>query len=254
MKPIVFLLVVASLAFAQKPVPKKNRQVLLDFRVDRKVAPATIPAATQRYVLSKLFRRYLTDQNRCNAQFDASGDSDPLAAARKAGQIVPSIFDSARGSFTAAGQSQTVYVISVSECNASHADNFGTKRIAIFSGQQLIAEFDVDFYESIARKTDLNGDGVDELLMTRGYMGQGTLTEQAALLSFQNGRLNVIDDFGVVLENSCASGFQGSSAQASALYIAGAAAGQMPKFTRDNYAATCRNPNRWRYVSSGKMQ
>jgi hypothetical protein len=252
MKPILFLLVVASLAFAQKTTPKK---VLLDFRLNRNVAPATIPAATQKYVLSKVFRRYLTDQNRCNAQFDASGDADPLAAARKAGQIVPSIFDTATGSFTAAGQSQTLYVISVSECNASHADNFGTKRVAIFAGQQLIAEFDVDFYQSIARKTDLDGDGIDELLMTHGYTGQGTVTESAALLSFQNGRLRTVDDFGVVLEDSCASGFQGSSARASVLYMSDTLVpAQMPKFTRGNYMATCRNPNRWRFVSSGKMQ
>ena len=254
MKPILFLLVVASLAFAQKPAPKKNRQVLLDFRVNRNVAPATIPATTQRYVLSKVFRRYLTDENRCNAQFDARGDADRLAAARKAGQIVPSIFDSAKGSFTAAGQTQTLYVISVSECNATHADNFGTKRVAIFAGQQLIAEFDVNFYASIARKTDLDGDGIDELLMTHGYTGQGTLTESAALLSFQNGRLRVIEDFEVILEDSCASGFQGSSARASVLYISDAVPAQMPKFTRDNYAATCRNPNRWRFISNGKMQ
>jgi hypothetical protein len=254
MKPLVFILVMVSLAFAQKAAPNKNRQVLLDFRVNRNVAPATIPAATQRYVLSKVFRRYLADENRCNAQFDASGDADPLAAARKAGQIVPSIFDSAKGSFTAAGQSQTLYVISVSECNASHADNFGTKRVAIFAGQQLVAEFDVNFYQSIVRKTDLNGDGIEELLMTHGYTGQGTVTESAALLSFQNGRLQVINDFEVVLEDSCASGSQGSSARASVLYMSDAVPAQMPKFTRDNYVATCRNPNRWRFVSSGKMQ
>ena len=135
MKPILFLLVVASLAFAQKIPPKK---VLLDFRMNRNVAPARIPATTQKYVLSKVFRRYLTDQNKCNAQFDASGDADPLAAARKAGQIVPSISDTATGSFTAAGQSQTLYVISVSECNASHADNFGTKRVAILQASNSL--------------------------------------------------------------------------------------------------------------------
>lgn len=254
MKTILFLLVVASVAFAQKPAPNKNRQVLLDFRVNRNVAPAKIPAATQRYVLSKVFRRYLTDENRCNAQFDASGDADRLAAARKAGQIVPAIFESATGSFTAAGQSQTLYVISVSECNASHAENFGTKRVAIFAGQQLIAEFDANFYENIVRKTDLNGDGIDELLMTHGYTGQGTVTESAALLSFQNGRLQVIEDFETVLEDSCASGFQGSSSRASVLYLSDAVPGQMPKFTRGNYTATCRNPNRWRFVSNGKLQ
>lgn len=253
MKTIVFLLVVASLAFAQKPAPKKNRQVLLDFRVQRNVAPAKIPAATQRFVLSKVFRRYLNDQNRCNAQFDARGDADPLAAARKAGQIVPSIFDTAKGSFTAAGQSQTLYVISVSECNASHADNFGTKRVAIFAGQQLIAEFDVDFYESIARKTDLNGDGIDELLMTRGYMGQGELTESAALLSFQNGRLQVVHDFSSVLQDTCASLRPGSYSKASVLYFSDAVPATMPKLSVETYQAGCNRTKRWRLISRGPL-
>src|ERR1041385_2588435 len=152
-----------------------------------------------------MFRRYLTDENRCNEQFDASDGADRLAAARKAGQIVPSIVDISHGSFTAAGQSQTAYLISVIECNASHAENFGTKRMAIFSGQQLVADVDVDFKNSIVGKTDLNSDGIDELLLTVGDMHQGELVELAALVSFQNGRYRVIHDFGTVTDDDCAS-------------------------------------------------
>ena len=137
MKTIFLLLALVSCAAAQTSTLQKDRQVLLDFRVDRKIPEVRIPAATQRSVLSKVFRRYLTDSNRCNAEFDTSKGTDPLAEARKAGQIVPSIADMATGSFTAAGQTQTLYVISVSECNASHADNFGTKRVAIFSGSTI---------------------------------------------------------------------------------------------------------------------
>ncbi|HKG98510.1 MAG TPA: hypothetical protein VKA97_11870, partial [Pyrinomonadaceae bacterium] len=202
---IIFLLLVASLTVAQKPALQKDRQVLFDFRKETTTAPTNIPAATQRTVLSKLFRRYLTDVSKCNSDFAGSDGSDPLAAARKAGQIVPTIADMATGSFTAAGQSQTLYVISVSECNASHADMFGTKRVAIFSGQQLVADVDVDFKESIERKTDLNSDGIDELLMSTSDMHQGNVDEVAALLSFQNGRLRVIHDFGPVIEDTCAS-------------------------------------------------
>jgi hypothetical protein len=253
MKTILLLLMTVSLTAAQKPVIQKNRQVLLDFRAERKAAPSAIPAATQKNVLSKVFRKYLTDDSKCNSQFIASDGADPLAAARKAGQIVPSITDMATGSFTAAGQSQTLYVISVSECNASHADNYGTKRVAIFSGQQLIADLDVDFKNGIARKTDLNSDGIDELLMTSGDMGQGTLIEMAALLSFQNGRLRVIHEFGTVVEDSCASGIPGSSSKASVLYISDLMLGQMPKLSMDNYSASCRNTKRWRFVSTGKM-
>ena len=251
---ILSLLFVASLAMAQSPTLQKDRQILADFRVNRPAPSAKIPLATQRTVLSKVFRRYLTDENKCSSQFDASGGADPLAAARKAGQIVPSIVDVVNGSFTAVGQTQTAYLISVSECNASHADNFGTKRMAIFSGQQLIADVDVDFNSSIVRKTDLNSDGIDELLMSGGDMNQGEIVEIAALVTFQNGHFRVIHDFGTVYNDDCGAERPGSSAKASVLYISEVFPGRMPKLTMDNYASKCRAAKRWRFVSSGKMQ
>lgn len=251
MKTIILCLTLISLAVAQTPV-RKDRQVLFDFRHEDASSPPRITAATQRMVFSKVFRRYLTDANRCNSQGDA-GD-DYLAAARKAGQIVPSISDVATGSFTAPGQSQMLYVIDVGECNASHADNFGTKRVAIFSGQQLVADLDADFARNVIKKTDLNSDGVDELLMTSGDMAQGTLIEMATLVSFQNGRRHVIQDFGAVVEDSCASGFPGSSSDASVIYIADAAPGSMPKITQENYTSKCTKTKRWRLVSRGKKE
>lgn len=254
MKTLFLLLVMASLTLAQRPALQKDRQILLDFRSDTSMATAKISAATQRNVLTKVFRRYLTDESKCNSQFDASGSANPLEAARKAGQMVPSIADMATGSFTGAGKTETLYVIYVGECFASHADNFGTRRVAIFSGQQLVADLDVDFKSSIVRKTDLNSDGLDELLMTSGYTNQGTTTEMAALLGFQNGRLKVIHDYGVVVEDSCASGFPGSDSKASVLYISDIVPGNMPKLTMDNYASSCRKAKRWKFVSSGKMQ
>jgi hypothetical protein len=255
MKTIVFLLALVSCAAAQPPTMQKDREVLLDFRVDRKSSDIRISAATQRNVLSKVFRRYLTDSNRCNSELDTSKGTDPLAEARKAGQIVPSILDMATGSFTAAGQTQTLYVISVSECNASHADNFGTKRVAIFAGQQLLADVDTDFASNIVRKTDLNNDGINELLMTTGDMAQGTVTEMGTLVSFQNGRRRVIQDFGVVVEDSCASEVQGATSDASVLYISDAVPGNMPKLTQENYSSNCRGKvKRWRLVSRGKRQ
>ena len=102
-------------------------------------------------------------------------------------------------------------------------------------------------------KTDLNSDGINELLMTTGDMSQGTLTETAALVSFQNGRLNVIKDFGTVVEDSCASGFPGSAAKASVISISDVVPGQMPKIIQDNYSASCANSKRWKFVSTGQM-
>jgi hypothetical protein len=260
MKSILLILLLLGLIVtglvAQKrifPTPQKPKQVLFDFRVERTGAPPKIPFATQKTMLSKVFPKYLTDEAQCNPEFDASSSNDRLEAARNAGQIVPSIVDMATGSFTAPGKPETLYVISVSECNASHAENFGTKRVAIFSGEQLIADVDVDFKSSIVHKTDLNGDGIDELLMTSGDMNQGTLIEMAALVDFQNERFRVIEDFGTVIEDSCASGIPGSVSKASVLSFSDAAPGKMPKFRIDNYQANCRNPKRWRFLSTGKM-
>lgn len=251
MKLIIFLLIVVSLTAGQTP-QRQSRQILVDFRAnhDSSFKPKSVP---QRQILSKVFRKYLTDANQCKQGFPTDGP-DPLAAARKAGQMVPAITDMATGSFTAAGQTQTAYVIEVSECNASHADNFGTKRVAIFSGQQLIADVDADFMRNIVRNTDLNGDGINELLMTSGDMAQGTLIEMATLVSFQNGRRSVLQEFGTVVEDSCASGFPDSSSKASVLYIPAFAPGLMPKLIQENYVASCRNTKRWKFVSTGMMQ
>ena len=252
MKTIIFCLALLSLAVAQKPTLQKERQVLFDFRVADETKEPKIAPATQKMVLTKVFRRYLTDANKCNFQGDAG--EDYLAAARKAGQMVPWIADVQTGSFTAPGQTQTLYVIDVSECNASHADNFGTKRVAIFSGQQLVADVDADFARTIIKKTDLNSDGVDELLMITGDIAQGTVTEMATLVSFQNGRRQVIQDFGSVVLDSCASGFPDSQSEASVIYISDVVPGTMPKITQENYASSCRKVKRWKLVSRGKKE
>ena len=255
--PLLVFLFVGSVATVGQqqsaPLMQKGRQVLFDFRKDRAASPAKITPANERMVLSRVFRRYMTDPDKCNRDFNASSE-DYLAAARAAGQIVPSITDMATGSFTAPGQTQTAYVIWVGECNASHAENFGSKRVAIFSGQQLVANVDVDFHNSIVRKTDLNSDGIDELLMTTGDMAQGTVIEMASLIEFRDGRVHVIEDFGTVIEDSCGSGTPGSSSKASVLSISDIEPGKMPKLRIDNYVASCRNTKRWRFLSTGKMQ
>jgi hypothetical protein len=258
MKPLPLILVTlvlssVALLAQQQPVMQKGKQVLFDFRQEQATKSLRITAATQRMVLSKVFRKYLTDSNKCSQDFAAGGD-DYLGAARKAGQIAPLVSESVTGSFTAPGQTQTAYVIYTNECGATHADNYGSKRVAIFSGQQLVADVDSDFKSGIVRKTDLNSDGIDELLMTTGDMAQGTLIQIAALLEFKNGRIHVIEDFGTVVEDSCASGFPGSSSKASVLSMSDFEPGKMPKLKIENYVASCKNAKRWRFLSTGKMQ
>ena len=149
---------------------------------------------------------------------------------------------------------ETAYVISVGECNASHADAYGSKRVAIFSGNNLIADVDADFKTNVLRKTDLDGDGVNELLMSSTDMSQGTLTEMAALVDFHNGQRRVIDDLGTVSEDSCNSELPGSTSRASVISILAALPGKLPKLHLDNYESGCRKGSRWRFVSTGKLE
>ena len=253
MKTLPLILIAFVLTSAQQPVMQKGRQVLYDFRKEQVSKSPRITAAMQRMVLSKVFSRYLTDDKQCRSDFEPSGDNY-LASARNAGQMVPSVGAMVTGSFTAPGKTQTAYVIWTGECGASHADNYGSKRVAIFSGQELVADVDADFNGNIIRKTDLNSDGVDELLMSASDMAMGTLIEVAVLVEFRNGRRRVIEDFGTVIEDSCQSGFPGSSSKASVLSMSDFEPGKMPKLRIDNYVSSCRNVKRWRFVSTGKMQ
>jgi hypothetical protein len=74
MKQTLLLIAVLFRAFdlgftANGPLPTK--QILHDFRVNSSAATtAKIPPALQRPVLSKVFRKYLTDSNKCNPRFE----------------------------------------------------------------------------------------------------------------------------------------------------------------------------------------
>ena len=232
----------------------EQQQVLYDFRRPPQNKQPVLTPVERRRILSAVFSSYLKSANDCKS-VDESSD-DYLAAARKAGQIVPDVVSMATGSFTASGERQMAYIISVSECNASHADNFGTKRLAVFSGEKLVADVDTDFQRRILRTLDLNNDGVNELLLVGGDMNQGIAVDVASLVDFHEGQLRTIKDFKMIKEDACESGSSDSNVRASVIYYTPAAKGQMPEFRVENYRARCLSNGtlgKWTFLSSGEM-
>lgn len=250
MKKLV-LLVLVLIVVCLEVAAQSGRATLFDFRSKTRHNPPRITAAASRRVLSAVFPKYLSDARYCKEDVDSGGAEDYLAAMRKAGQIVPSILDVAFGSFTAAGQDQMAYVISVAECNASHADNFGSKRLAIFSGNRLVLNVDAEFKSGILKKTDLDGNGIEELLLFGGDMHQGILEETAALYEVRGRKLVVVKDFQNVFADSCASLMRGSGIEASVIFLSPGTRGQMPAFQVENYRAGCGRKKQWRLVSRG---
>jgi hypothetical protein len=252
MKTLISIVLI-SLSACIQVAAQSNRARLFDFRTQTRNNPPRITAATSKQVLDSVFPKYLNDARFCRDDVEMVGAEDYLSAMRQIGQIVPSIIDLAKGSFTAPGENQVAYVISVGECDASHADNFGSKRLAIFSGNKLVLNADLDFKSGILKKTDLDANGVDELLLLGGDMHQGILVETAALVEVRNGKLAVVQDFQKVFEDSCASLIRGSGVEASVIVFAATKRGQMPTFEVENYRAGCGRTKRWRLMSKGIM-
>ena len=249
------LIEVALVVFAvcASIVAQASRPKLFDFREAARNKPPTITSAQSRKVLAAVFPKYLTDARFCRDDVDASAAENSLAAMRKAGQIVPEVVDVAVGSFTAPRQQETAYIIWVGECNASHADNFGSKRLAIFAGNRLVLNQDVDFKNGILKKTDLDIDGVDELLLVGGDMNQGIVVETAALYEVRNRKLVTIQDFQKVFEDSCATLMRDSGVEASVIFLASARLGEKPALQIENYRSSCGRTKRWRLISKGPM-
>lgn len=149
-------------------------------------------------VLRAIFPRFHTDESQCR-------DAGSLEASRLRGEIVPRVNAAVTGSFTAARAQETLYLVSVGECFASHAENFGTQRLVVFRDRAIVANAPAEGSEYLARVADFDGNGQDELVMTGGFTGQGITEGYASLKEFRGANLFTIADFGKGYEDTCGS-------------------------------------------------
>lgn len=179
---------------------------------------------------------------------------------RRADQI--SISQIVTGSFTAANVQEVAYVIRGSGAGRAQTriDMGNDARLVVFSGSRVVAN--APFYGiGVLKTSDLNRDGVDELLLYAGATGTGETVTSAELVEVKGGRLRVIKDFGTVESISgCDSGEESGGRHVTAIIrYAPAKAGAFPRFRVEFYQCACAdesevvNPQKCRFVQADKM-
>jgi hypothetical protein len=186
-------------------------------------------------LLGKLFETFLTDFNKC----PESATLTDLEDAREKGAFVPSVGGKISGSFTGANKQQTLYVVGLGECNASHADNFGSGLLVVVEGGNIVARNPIDGGSTVHRLVDLDGDGRNELVLKFSFEGQGVVAESARVVRIRPEGVAMIKDFGSVGEDSCASGMEKVSKEFTIIRAVAKPGAALPDFKEEKHTEQC---------------
>jgi len=210
-------------------------KLLFDFRAPQgNPAPALSPEA-RRNLLSAVFPRYLGSETECKV--DLPPTEAALEAARSSGQFVPELVSRAAGSFTRTGARQMVYLIKVGECSAPARSYFGTYRLAVFENGRLIAAPEARG-DNIALASDVDGDGIDEILVPGCGFSMGSVECSATLLSIAGGTLGTVRTFPEVYRDGCGYSREAGISATVIRY----SPGRPPQFFEHEYEAACPAP------------
>ena len=211
-------------------VPTPEAVVLYDFRNYVPVKPKLAPGEERR-LLSRLFPKYLKGKQRCDESAEFTKSEEDV----EAGQFRPEVESVARGAFTKAGLQESAYLIGMWEC---HVARFWTYRLVVLSENKIV--FNQEAPADLIRKvTDLDGDGLQEMLLEGGGTGTGITETNARLVSLSQGRLQVLKDFHEVSVDSCAGGGPKDSILAAVITYQPKGAGVLPEFKAVPYEAKC---------------
>lgn len=222
-----------------------------------------------RRLFPKLFPEgYLDHVSRCSRESKerpAASEAD-LAWARERGQFVPYVYDEwHKGSFTEPGAYETLYHVAVRECNVLKASGPPSSEVlAVFDRWDgLHASLDSPPGDSVYVVRDVDADGVDEVLLSRGGMKGSTGVFSLRLVSLRGGRPRVVQDFGPGYVYSPGSYLGEERVITVPVIYYTPRGGETPLFEVDFYRAYCSKsegceflprPGEWRYFKSGRLE
>lgn len=197
------------------PASNQDRGILIDYRREQSETNAAhLSQQRQQEIL--------------RAVYGAKATQDNLA-----------INSTAQGAFTRAGAKETVYLIQPGGPAAIDPSSLKKITLAILGeDNRLVAKISTSDHNFIVGHTDVNSDGINELLLEGGFYNMGTLLNWVELVELTGGRLHVIKDFGKISENPC-DGDNEKDAIAGVISYAPTAGQAWPDFKVDFYKAHC---------------
>lgn len=206
--------------------PASEKQILWDFRKDSALDSQKISKAETSAVLKYLF-----------------GD--------EANQKIE-IRNRVSGAFTKPNAKETLYYLSgcedddskqfTTDCPHVSWDSVGW--LAIYDGTTPVLKINEALGSRIEKVTDVNGDGISEILSFGGYNGMGISNESLSLGQISAGKYQAITDFQGYVDN-CAEGDTvaagDKSARAAVISYMPANGGKMPEFSADYFKGKCKD-------------
>jgi len=228
------------------------KEVLFDFRENAK-AKSLMPSDRESEDVNSAVFGTLRASRDSEVICEQEDPKECLAEDRLAGRIEPEVLFMLKGSFTRPNSDQNAFIVAAHEFSASHADNFGTKRLAIFESKKLVFNVDIGDYTDVPKTLDLRHDGTQALLLTGAFSQMGSIVQWAKLVDLNGGKVSVLKDFGIVSSEDCGSGLKKSHRYAAQLLFTPSAAGSVPKaYRQDVYQSGC-DESAWKRYSEGKI-
>lgn len=150
------------------------------------------------------------------------------------------------GSFTKSGAKETLYFVTgcdedghfTTDCD--HASQNSAGWIAIYDNTTPVMKLNEALGGEIVAVTDVNGDGINEILNFSGYGGQGIETSSAHLGQVSGDKYKNIQDFKGYADDCAESDDPtGEKAAAAVISYSPTTDGKMPTFTETHFEAKC---------------
>jgi len=168
----------------------------------------------------------------------ASPDAAQQIIGKVFGSPVPTdvwLADQITGAFTASGEAQTLYLLARG-AQLNQLNQAKRSLLAVFNGDDVVAQFvpPEHSYQNIRGTIDINGDGMDDVLLTTSAYQMGETVVMADVMTFAQGQRKHLHSLGRVFEDNCDAPY--SAGKVTAAKIVKSSIGQL---VRTDYVASC---------------